>query len=77
MFVLFNIVQFPPLAETLIQEDNSSLDNHCSHSSGSEDSDSESFEDDKHDLVAFKPTTRSSQKFMLEVSLFKFKYQNP
>jgi hypothetical protein len=75
MFLLFNVVRFPPLAETLVQEDNSSLEEHCSHSSGAEDSDSESPEDDERtddDVVGFKPTARLSQKLALEVSLFKY-----
>ena len=65
----------PPPVETLIQEDNSSLDI-APHSSGTEHLDSELFEDDEHDLVGFNLTTRSSQKITLKVRLFKFRYQN-
>ena len=57
----------PHIAETLIQEDNSSLENHCSHSSGTEESDSESYEPDNS--AGFTQTTGLSQRMALEVSV--------
>jgi hypothetical protein len=63
-------------AETLILEDdddNSSLENHCSHSSGSVSSEGsypEVSKDDKPNGVAgFTQTSRMTQKMVLEVSI--------
>jgi hypothetical protein len=63
----------PHSAETLVLEDDiddtSSLDNNCSHSSGSESSTIESEDDDLDEPIQTSQTNRTSQKMAFEVRL--------